>query len=570
MIKVRTTILVLLATGILCFGLMMVFPKDGIEVLGIKWEFVQLSDFEPKEDTVEVVNVTELLDTYEAIEEIDSTAIKDSIRLVKLLHYKKMLNLQSPDSSPFHLGSFYEQLKDLHADKNQKVRVLHYGDSQIEGDRISSYLRDQLQKLYGGSGPGYQPGAAMVQSLSVKQSQSDNWVRHAVYGRKDSLLTHKEYGMYGVFSRFTPLLADSDTITVDTTKAWILFKPSYLGFRSSRKYNQLILSLSTRRTPVQINYYVNDSVVDVQWLDSHQLNQELIFPVSNPKDELKLEFVAQESPDVYYVRLEQPTGIYLDNVAMRGSSGTIFRRIDRTQFKSQMPSDEVTLVILQYGGNSVPYIDSKERAARFAKGLGSQIRYLKSILPNASFVFIGPSDMSTKIDGEMTSYPYLVEVRDALKQICFDNGVPYWDVYEVMGGYNSMPQWVEQDPPLAGHDYIHFTPRGAKKVAELFWKAIVTDYTQYTGDSTLYGKYFKVEVTQTPEEEYKAKMDTAKADSVQAPAAKPVKKKTNAIKKDQKAKEAEVKKEAKTTKESGINQWKDALNVQNPKNKNSK
>lgn len=566
MIKVRTTLLVLLATGLLCSVLMMVFPKDGVEFLGIKWEFVQLSDFEPKQDTVEVVNVTELLDTYEDIEVIDSTAIKDSIRLVKLLHYKKMLNLQHPDSTPFHLGSFYDQLKNLHADKNQKVRVLHYGDSQIEGDRISSYIRDQLQRMYGGSGPGYQPGAAMVQSLSVKQTQSDNWVRHAVYGKKDSLLTHKEFGMYGVFSRFTPLVADSDTIALDTTKAWILFKPSYLGYKSSRKYNQLILSLSSRRTPVQINYYVNDSVVDVQWLDSHQINQELIFPVNNPKDELKLEFVAQESPDVYSVRLEQPTGIYLDNVAMRGSSGTIFRRIDRAQFKTQMPTDEVTLVILQYGGNSVPYIDSKERAERFARGLGSQIKYLKSVLPQASFVFIGPSDMSTKINGEMTSYPYLVEVRDALKQICFDNEVAYWDVYEVMGGYNSMPQWVEQDPPLAGHDYIHFTPRGAKKVAELFWKAIVTDYTQYTGDSTLYGKYFKVEVTQTPDEVYKSKMDTAKVDSTLTPVSTPaLKEKGGRKKKKQSDQPVDTNK-----KESGIKQWKDALQVQNPKNKNEK
>lgn len=219
----------------------------------------------------------------------------------------------------------------------------------------------------------------------------------------------------------------------------------------------------------------------------------------------------------------------------------------------------------------MPYIDSKERAERFAKGLGSQIRYLKSILPNASFVFIGPSDMSTKIDGEMTSYPYLVEVRDALKQVCFDNGVPYWDVYEVMGGYNSMPQWVEQDPPLAGHDYIHFTPRGAKKVAELFWKAIVTDYTQYTGDSTLYGKYFKVEVTQTPDEEYQAKMDTTKVDStVQLKSSKPAPLQKKKMKKAKKAKASESKEKKQEEKETGIHQWEDALQVQNPKNKNGK
>ena len=31
---------------------------------------------------------------------------------------------------------------------------MYYGDSQIEGDRITSYLRQTLRKEYGGTGPG--------------------------------------------------------------------------------------------------------------------------------------------------------------------------------------------------------------------------------------------------------------------------------------------------------------------------------------------------------------------------------------------------------------------------------
>ena len=31
-----------------------------------------------------------------------------------------------------------------------KVRIMHYGDSQIEGDRISGRLRERLQKEFGG------------------------------------------------------------------------------------------------------------------------------------------------------------------------------------------------------------------------------------------------------------------------------------------------------------------------------------------------------------------------------------------------------------------------------------
>ena len=37
------------------------------------------------------------------------------------------------------------------------VRVLHYGDSQLEGDRITSYLRNKFQLKWGGGGTGLVP-----------------------------------------------------------------------------------------------------------------------------------------------------------------------------------------------------------------------------------------------------------------------------------------------------------------------------------------------------------------------------------------------------------------------------
>jgi lysophospholipase L1-like esterase len=104
---------------------------------------------------------------------------------------------------------------------------------------------------------------------------------------------------------------------------------------------------------------------------------------------------------------------------------------------------------------------------------------LKKLNPEAAFVLIGPSDMSTKIDGKYATYPYLTAVRDALKQVAFDNGCGYWDLYEVMGGRNSMISWVEGETPLAGKDYVHFNRKGTNKVAELFMKALWNERDLY-------------------------------------------------------------------------------------------
>ena len=46
-----------------------------------------------------------------------------------------------------------------------------------------------------------------------------------------------------------------------------------------------------------------------------------------------------------------------------------------------------------------------------------------------------------------------------------------------MGGEGSMTAWVQSEPPLASSDHIHFTPTGAKQIAELFRQSIQAEWT---------------------------------------------------------------------------------------------
>ena len=51
-------------------------------------------------------------------------------------------------------------------------------------------------------------------------------------------------------------------------------------------------------------------------------------------------------------------------------------------------------------------------------------------------------------------------------------GAAYWDLYAVMGGKNSMSQWVRHG--YAGPDYVLFTPAGAKIVGETLSRSLLT------------------------------------------------------------------------------------------------
>ena len=42
-----------------------------------------------------------------------------------------------------------------------------------------------------------------------------------------------------------------------------------------------------------------------------------------------------------------------------------------------------------------------------------------------------------------------------------------------------MSRWVKAKPALAGSDYIHFTPRGADRMGEMFTNALMVYYEYY-------------------------------------------------------------------------------------------
>ncbi|NQX92812.1 MAG: hypothetical protein HRT74_11940, partial [Flavobacteriales bacterium] len=176
------------------------------------------------------------------------------------------------------------------------------------------------------------------------------------------------------------------------------------------------------------------------------------------------------------MNLHSGGGLKFHNIAMRGSSGTIFRKINVDQLKYQLDYFKPRLVLLQYGGNSVPYVEDIEQAERYGNWFSSQIKRLKMLMPNAAFIVIGPSDMAQKVDENYLTYPMLEAVRNALKRAAFENGCGFWDIYEVMGGKNSMHAWVTAEPALAGSDHIHFTNKGAKEVAKLFDQALMEQY----------------------------------------------------------------------------------------------
>ena len=180
--------------------------------------------------------------------------------------------------------------------------------------------------------------------------------------------------------------------------------------------------------------------------------------------------------EIYAILLDGEPGVAIDNVALRGCSGTIFTRINEQTMRQSFALLDTRMIILQFGGNRMPGITSSNSIVAYMRELERQIDYVKRVAPQATLLFIGPADMGKSYNGKLGTWKGLPELNDSLRAMALRNKIAYWDMFNVMGGEGSMVQWVKHKPALAGPDHIHFTFNGAQEIGSDLAKSFTTYY----------------------------------------------------------------------------------------------
>jgi lysophospholipase L1-like esterase len=487
-IKPFITLITLLAVmGLLCL-IMILFPEKGIQIGSSTVQFPTINNFfvpKMEEDSLSKMedDLSELFDSTIVVSQIDSAVIQH--KLDSLKKFRQSLQLNDKGKSAMH--RFFAALDNA---KKKKVRIMHYGDSQIEADRITSYLRNELQKKFGGYGAGLFPIIQVARKMSVNTEYSENWKRYPGFGRKDTTVKHMKYGALMAFCRYAPIPQTdiiNDSIMLE---GWLKIRKPRASYGRTKTFSQLKIFLSNSHSSIRYKIIADGVDVVKGIISANTPFQTLKANFNKTPEEITVTFNGNDSPDIYGISLEGNNGIVMDNIPLRGSSGTIFTKQDGTLLSNMYANLSPDLILMEFGGNTIPYIKNEKGASDYGRWFKSQINFMKKRNPKAAIIVIGPGDMSVKEGTEFVTYPMLENVRDAMKDAAISSGCVFWDMYEVMGGKNSMPVWVNSEPSLAASDYIHFSPKGAKKIAEEFNVKLFDMYNQYKGIKT---KKLKVE-----------------------------------------------------------------------------
>lgn len=372
----------------------------------------------------------------------DNTQAKKDISL-----YEKgdlITNFKTDNSCALpHLA---QKLKDLQSGKKTKIRIAYFGDSMIEGDLLTQTLRQLLQENFGGSGVGFLTMHSNVSGFRTSASiRGSNWTDTNFKSKsKDNLyLSGHTYSGNG-----------KGTYTDNTISG---------------------------QSPVQVSIIygngngtigINGQSISVNGSD--RVNRQVV----SSGLENRIEVSNNQLSEVYGVSFESESGVVLDNFSFRGITGVELNKVSDAFLQSIDKNNHYDLVVFQYGVNLM-FRKNDTNYDYYGKNFDPIIKKFKKNFPTTDFLLVSSADRAFRYDGVYQSAKGLPNLLKVQADLAYNNDLAFFNLFQTMGGQNSIVEWAKQNPPLANKDYIHPNHKGAEILAKRIYDAMMNDFKRY-------------------------------------------------------------------------------------------
>jgi lysophospholipase L1-like esterase len=365
--------------------------------------------------------------------------------------------------------------------------ILQIGDSHTAADYFTGELRQKLQARYGNGGVGYLDAGKPhigVRSGAMKVAASPGWTYHSIQ-RSENI---GEFWLSG-FNAVATASGEALTFASDTA----------VPFDS--------IEIEAQRQPGGGSI---DISLDGAVKSSADLNGTAVEPVvlrlrpdGAPSDRVHQIEIRTRGTGVVSIAsigiYQKQAGVSYNNIGYPGASIDLVNKFDENLMADGLRRLDPQIVVLVFGTNeaSKPNLD----AARYERNYEKAIARIRTALPNAQIVLVGPPDGAERpphclgkgpadaachpappSDGSLYTEPadcdwhtiaHLDLVRDVERKIAERHGFVYWNWATISPSQCASHQLVNASPPLMTPDHVHFTPAGYVKGADLFLDVLV-------------------------------------------------------------------------------------------------
>lgn len=383
-------------------------------------------------------------------------------RLVPIDAEKPPLPIEDPSGKG--LAGFFAALELTQKKAHGAVtRILHFGDSIVVSDYVSSTLRRNLQRQFGDAGHGFVLMANAWPAYAhrdVERSASSGFRASRVVG------PYIEDGMYGL-GGVTFRAPEGVRATFGTVAS------GDFGRRVSRFELAYLVEPGGGTLALRLDGGAPRAVST----DGPE-RRSAFFSLETPDGPHELEVTTLDgTARTFGVVLERDApGVVLDALGIQGARIRFLDKQDDAHWAEQLKARKPNLFIYQFGAN--------ESSDGFLFPMAEYLSTMHAVLeqglkavPNAGCLVIGAMDRAVKRGDELMSFRVIPELVEQQRRAATAAGCSFFDTYAAMGGRGSMATWVRRG--LGQTDFTHPTGAGAQAIGNWIYRALMDAYDRY-------------------------------------------------------------------------------------------
>ncbi|NBU92542.1 MAG: LysM peptidoglycan-binding domain-containing protein [Flavobacteriia bacterium] len=323
------------------------------------------------------------------------------------------------------------------------IKIFHFGDSHIQGDRISGEIRSGLQKIGGNGGSGLIFPYALCRSvgpLGTTSNISGSYTWSSILKNPD----HKRIGVMG----YEITLQQGATFSME-------FNDEFRGKTSA--IFSIIIEGSSDSTSILLS--IPGKLTQTKWLDKTVVQ----YTFETPESPKKIVFSTLRECSLWGIKFEQESGLVYQQCGVVGAQFTHLIPY-QTEMVNLLKHDKPDLILFSYGTNeSYSTLDSSSYEKKY-------IQFIQTIqhnLPKTALLITNAPD--TRSNGKIPKSELIV--NRALKRVADACAVSYYDLNLAMGGWGSSGVWKAN--ACFSKDHLHFNKKGGILIGQLMEHAIL-------------------------------------------------------------------------------------------------
>lgn len=348
------------------------------------------------------------------------------------------------------LQPFFRNLDSLITFKDNVVNIVHIGDSHIQADFLTSSTRCLFQEKFGNAGRGFVFPYRIAKTggaLDVRFNYSGKWDFCEIMRNYKNC----ELGVAG----YSISAHDSSVLSIDVVSK--ATSDAFFNHLTVFDENGSFMPCEYKGT---YSFHKTKGRTDLYF---DQLQDSLSLLASCTMNDItKFQGMILDNGNA---------GILYHSMGVNGSSTLQYLR--STKLESEMAELNANLVIVSFGTNDTYLPTSRFCTSCVKERYRELVHRIKQANPGIPILITTPPDhyyFKKQPNGN------LEDLRQALIDLCKEEDIAMWDLYQIMGGANSIKTWQENN--LAGRDLIHFTIEGYQLQGELLYNALMRHYEE--------------------------------------------------------------------------------------------